>query len=128
MEVIKLSLPVPGDRDVGRGKRLALRRGHHLPVSRHVETVGQFHPFPWVPDVQEHESVWQLPVYGGAVAWAVSGAGPLQDPRGTGFSLVLRATQSNLRERFREGRINPRVLLDYGFIFRVHGRQQQVMH
>lgn len=81
--VFHLSIPVSGDRDVGGWEGLFFCHCSIWPLYC-PEAVDQICLFPWVPDIQMHEAAWQLPVY----AWAVSGTGPLQDPRVTGISLV----------------------------------------
>ncbi len=87
VDVISLSVPVSGDRDVGGGEGLSLCLWYTPPLSC-PEVVGQLCLFPWVPDVQVHEAAWQLPIY----KRAVSRTGPLQDPSGTGVFLVPQAS------------------------------------
>lgn len=56
----------------------------YIPPLCRLEADGQFSLFNWVLGLQVHEAACQLSIY----AWAASWAGPLQDPRGTGVSLV----------------------------------------
>lgn len=83
VDVISLSVPVSGDRDVRRGEGFSLCLWCVLPLCC-PEVVGQLCLFPWVSDVQVHEATWQLPIH----ARTVSRAGSLQDPSRTGVFLV----------------------------------------
>lgn len=52
-DVISLSVPVSGDRDVGGWEGLSLCLRYIPPLCR-PEVVGQLCLFSWVPDVQVH--------------------------------------------------------------------------
>lgn len=91
VDVMSLSIPVSGDGDVGGREGLSLCQWYDPPLCC-PEVVGQLGMFSWIPDVQVHEAAWELPIY----AWAVSRAGPLQDPRGTSVFLVPQASLENV--------------------------------
>lgn len=61
-DVISLSVPVPGDRDVGGWEGLSLGLWY-VPPLRCPEVVGQLCLFSWVPDVQVHEAACRLPIH-----------------------------------------------------------------
>lgn len=68
---------------MGGGEELSFCQWYIPPLCR-LEADGQFSLFNWVLGFQVHEAACQLSIH----AWAASWTGPLQDPRGTGVSLV----------------------------------------